>query len=449
MAIRRDKNIQIQKVKYAPPPPDLPIYGRGDPANASFIGRTNYVAALEEKKFVFGIKRVDRKRHMYVVGKGGVGKSKLLEVLLRQDIANGHGVCLIDLHGDVIESLLNFIPEERVRDVVLIDLSSDEGLVAFNPFHGVEPSLRQAFVQGMLDSMKRLLGDHWGPQLEHVLRFSILALLDFPDATLRGLLSMLTDATYRSRVVALVQDELVKNFWMQDFDKWADKFRADAVIPTVTKLSQIFSDPLLSRMLSNPQNKINFNTFMKERKIVFVHLATDKIGEENASFVGSLFITQLKQAGMLRRGKEAEKDFYVYIDDFHALTTDALRQFLSDARKYGICFTISHQYLGQLSEDFQASVLGNVGTIVVFRVTGEDASALRSEMSPVFDIKDMTNLGVQEFYIRMIIDGEAQDPFSAETLRVLAPPHAPFVSAIRRASAETYGVSSQVTSENL
>lgn len=449
MAIRRDKNVQIQKVKYAPPPPDLPIYGRGDPANASFIGRTNYVAALEEKKFVFGIKRVDRRRHMYVVGKGGVGKSKLLEVLLRQDIANGHGVCLIDLHGDVIESLLNFIPEERIRDVALIDLSSEEGLVAFNPFSGVEPALRQAFVQGMLDSIRRLLGEHWGPQLEHVLRFSILALLDYPGATLRGILSMLTDAVYRSRVTESVRDELVKNFWLQDFDKWAEKFRADAVIPVITKLSQVFSDPLLSRMLSGSENKIDFKTLIRDRKIVFIHLATDKIGEENASFIGSLFISQLRQAGMLRRGKEAEKDFYVYIDDFQALTTDSLRQFLSDARKYGICFTISHQYLGQLSPDFQASVLGNVGTIIVFRVTGEDASALRSEMSPVFDVKDMTNLGVQEFYIRMIIDGEAQDPFSAETLRVLLPQHAPFVAAIRRASAETYGIPEKSPAEKL
>lgn len=449
MAIRRDKNVQIQKVKYAPPPPDLPIYGRGDPANVSFIGRTNYSAALEEKKFIFGIKRVDRKRHLYVIGKGGVGKSKLLEVLVRQDIANGHGACLIDLHGDVIDSLLDFVPEQRVSDVVLIDLSSEGGLVAFNPFCGVDLSLRQAFVQGILDSMKRLLGNHWGSQLEHVLRFSVLALLDFPDATLKGLLFLLTDDAYRSRVVASVKDEMVKNFWTHDFDKWADKFRADAIIPVVTKLSQIFSDPFLNRMLSNPHNKIDFNAFIKDKKIVFIHLATDKIGEENASFVGSLFIAQLKQAGMLRRSNDADKDFYVYIDDFHILTTDMLRQFLSDARKYGICFTVSHQYLGQLSEDFRASILGNVGTIIVFRVTGEDASALRSEMSPVFDVKDMTNLGVQEFYIRMIIDGEAQDPFSAETLRVLAPPHAPFTSAIRRTSSDTYGISPQSATEKL
>ena len=201
MAIRRDKNVQIQKVKYAPPPRDLPIYGRGNPANASFIGRTNYVAALEEKRFIFGIKRVDRRRHLYIIGKGGVGKSKLLELLVRQDIAYGYGTCLVDLQGDSIYSLLDFVPEERVQDVVLMDFSNEENFVAFNPFRNVSPSSRQPFVQGIMDSVKKLLGEHWGPQTEHVLRFAILALLDYPHATVRGLLSILTNVDYRSAVV--------------------------------------------------------------------------------------------------------------------------------------------------------------------------------------------------------------------------------------------------------
>ncbi|MEK7465404.1 MAG: type IV secretion system DNA-binding domain-containing protein [Patescibacteria group bacterium] len=438
--MRKDKNIQIQKVKSAPPPADLPIFGRGDPANASFMGRTNYVAALEEKRFIFGIKRVDRRRHIYMIGKGGVGKSKLLELLLRQDIAYGYGTCLIDLQGDVIYSLLDFVPENRVKDVVLMDFSAEENYVAFNPFRDVDLTSRQSFAQGILDSMKKLLGVHWGSQTEHVLRFAILALLDYPHATVRGLLSILTDPEYRAKVVESIRDDLVKKFWTQDFAQGVDKLRTDAVVPIVTKLSQIFSDPMLNRILSVEDNTIAFDAFIRDHKIVFINLAKDKIGEENASFLGSLFITKIKQAGMARGSRDALRDFYIYIDDFHALATDTLKQLFSDARKYGICLTVSHQYLGQLTPEFRVSVLGNVGTIIIFRVTGEDASALRSEMAPVFDIKDMTNLGVQDFYIRMIIDGEAQDPFSAETLKVLPPPTASQSDVIRRASSVTYGL---------
>lgn len=192
---------RIQIIKYAPPPPELPIYGRVDPVQISFIGRTNYVAALEEKKFIFGIKRKDRRRHMYIIGKSGVGKSKLLELMIRQDVAYGHGLCLMDPHGDVIEEILKFIPKERMEDVVIIDPTDLDHPVSFNPLTNIDPSFKHQLTQGLIEVMEKQFGANWTPRLEHVFRFTCLALLDYPHATMRGMISMLTDRNYRQKVI--------------------------------------------------------------------------------------------------------------------------------------------------------------------------------------------------------------------------------------------------------
>src|SRR3989338_3222988 len=229
---------RVQIIKLAPPPPELPVYKYVNPAGVTFFGRTNYVAPLEEKRFIFGIKRKDRRRHMYVIGKSGVGKSKLLELMLRQDISYGHGVCLIDPHGDVIEDLLHFIPEERIGDVVLIDPSDLGWPVSFNPLQNVNPELKHQVAQGMIEVMEKQFGANWTPRLEHVFRFTVLALLDFPYATMRGMISMLTDREYRQRVVDFISDDMVKRFWAVEFADWSEKFDTEAIIPLVNKLSQ-------------------------------------------------------------------------------------------------------------------------------------------------------------------------------------------------------------------
>ncbi|MCH7759000.1 DUF87 domain-containing protein [Patescibacteria group bacterium] len=213
---------KIQIIRYGPPPPDLPILGRVGAAEVSFIGRTNYVAALEEKLFVFGIKRVDRSRHLYIIGKSGVGKSKLLELLVRQDIAHGKGVCFLDPHGDVIEALLDFIPKERIEDVVIIDPSDSEYPVSFNPLANVDPSFKYQLAQGLIEVMKKQFGANWTPRLEHVFRFTVLALLDYPHATMRGMISMLTDRNYRQKVVEYIKDDMVKRFWAIEFADWSE-----------------------------------------------------------------------------------------------------------------------------------------------------------------------------------------------------------------------------------
>lgn len=436
------KNSKIQLIKYAPPPPELPIYGKVSPKDVSFIGRTNYAAALEEKRFIFGMKRKDRRRHLYIIGKSGVGKSKLLELLMRQDVANGHGLCVLDPHGDDIEELIDFIPDNRIEDVCIINPGDTDYPVSFNPLANVDPGFKHQLTQGLIEVLEKQFGANWTPRLEHVFRFTCLALLDYPYATMRGMISMLTDRNYRQKVVEYIEDDMVKRFWAIEFADWSEKFDTDAIIPLVNKLGQFLSEPMLRNIFGQRENKIDLERMMQEKKIVLINLSKGRIGEENSSFFGSMFITKLKQAGMARaRLPEAERhDFYIYADEFQNLVTETFENLLSEARKYGICLTMAHQYLKQLIPQVQAAVMGNVGSIVTFRVGGEDAERLEAEMTPVFKAKDMLNLGMQEFYIKLMIDGESYDPFSAETLRILHPPHSSHRNKIVEASRAKYAM---------
>lgn len=437
-----EKNTKVQIITHAPPPPDLPVYQRADPKEVVFFGRTNYIAALEEKRFIFGIKRQDRRRHMYIVGKSGVGKSKLLELMIRQDIVYGFGLCLIDPHGDVINAILDFVPEERIKDVVLIDPADTKYPVSFNPLENVDPEMKHQLTQGLIEVMQKQFGANWTPRLEHVFRFTCLALLDYPNSTMRGMISMLTDREYRQRVTGYITDEMVRRFWAIEFADWSEKFDTEAIIPLVNKLGQFLSNPLLRNIFAQKENKIDLGKLMNERKILLINLSKGKLGEENSSFFGSIFITKIKQAGMARSDlpESERKDFYLYVDEFHNLVTQTFENLFTEARKYGLGLTVAHQYLDQLLPGIRATVLGNCGTIVVFRVGGDDAKKLESEMTPVFKAKDMINLGQQEFYIKMTIDGNTYDPFSAETLKVLPAQHKSFKDEIIKHSRENYAL---------
>ena len=422
------KETKIQSVKLAPPPPGLPVYGKFTPREVAFIGRTNYVAALEEKKFIFGVKRSDRLRHVYAVGKSGVGKSKLLEVMVRQDIAAGEGVFFLDHHGELISSILDFVPEERVDDVVVLDPVSGTGPIAWNPVADVPVAARYQFAQSFTEIMAVQFGDHWNLRLEHLCRMLAIAILDVPEANLNGLLLMLTDAEFRSRATARVTDESARHFWTAEFGLWNDRFETEAVLPLVNKLIQLVRHPALAPTFRLPEDKLRLREAIDGRKIILVNLAREHLGEGNADFLGALLIAKLKEIGMMRRGNGAAS--YVYLDEFNHLVTPTLQNLLGEAGRFGFALTLAHQYIGQIPGDFISAILANVGTVVVFRVSGEDAAKLESEMDPVFKARDMINLGTRQFYIRMIIDGETYDPFSAEVLKVLPPPHPSFKERI-------------------
>jgi hypothetical protein len=433
---------RVQIVKYAPPPPELPVFGKVKPEEVSFIGRTNYVASLEEKKFVFGLKRVDRRRHLYIIGKSGVGKSKLLELFMRQDITYGHGICLIDPHGDEINAILDYIPKERIADVCIIDPTDLDFPASFNPLANVDPMFKFQLTQGLIEVFQKQFGANWTPRLEHVFRFTCLALLDYPHATMRGMISMLTDRNYRQKVVEYITDDMVKRFFAIEFADWSEKFDTDAIIPLVNKLGQFLSDPLLRNIFGQKQNKIDISELMNQQKIILINLSKGRLGEENSSFLGSMFLTKIKQAGMERASipESERKDFYLYVDEFQNVVTQTFENILSEARKYALNLTIAHQYVGQILPKVHQAVLGNCGSVITFRIGGEDAVKMKPEFAPVFDVKDMINLAVGEFYIKMTIDGESYDPFSAETLRVLPPTHSSHREEIIATSREKYSI---------
>ncbi|MBI2279028.1 MAG: type IV secretion system DNA-binding domain-containing protein [Candidatus Brennerbacteria bacterium] len=431
---------RIQFVKTAPPPPELPVLGKVRPEECSFVGRTNYVTGIEEKRFVFGIQRADRRRHLYAVGKSGAGKSKFFELLARQDAAHGYGFCAVDFHGDLVGALLDSIPKERIGQVCVIDPSDTAFPVGWNPLADVPRELTHTFAQSLIEIMEKQFGVNWTPRLEHVFRFACLALLDYPHATMGGFVSLLTDGAYRAAVVKEVQDEFVRRFWADEFPEWSRRFEGDAVLPLVTKLSQFTLHPLVRNMFEQGRNTIDFKSLMAQEHIVLVNLARGNLGEHNANFLGALVVAKLKQAGMMRTNgaDPRRRDFYVYLDEFQGLATETLENLLSEARKYGVCLSLSHQYLEQLTPRLQAAILGTMGCVVVFRASGGDAVRLEEEMTPVFKAKDMINLGTGSFYIKMTIDGETYDPFSAETLRALPLPAGSHRDAIVASSRARY-----------
>ncbi|MEZ4156706.1 MAG: type IV secretion system DNA-binding domain-containing protein [Candidatus Paceibacterota bacterium] len=436
-------NTQIQTVKTAPPPASLPILGRVEQKDVSFFGRTNYAAALEEKKFVFGIARADRRRNMYIVGKGGVGKTKLIELLMRQDISQGYGLCLLDPNGELLEEILHFIPEERVKDVVVVDPSDASAPVSFNPFFNIDPEFRHQMAEGIIEIIRGQFGSNWSSGMEHVLRFAILAVLDYEKATLPCLVKIFTDEHFRNVVANSSKDSIVARFWRFEYDKLLAQSETERniIIPLLNKLTQILTNPMLARIFENYGNKISMSSFIESRKIVLINLAKARLGKDNSSFLAGLFILKLKQAGLVRMRTIPEQermDFYLYIDEFHHYVTETFETLLFDGGKYHIPVTISHQYFGQVIDHFKNSVLANVGTLITFRLGGEDATSMEAELAPVFKAKNIVNLGKRQFYIKMMIDGEIHDPFSAETLKVLSPRHRSLKRQILTESAARY-----------
>ncbi len=399
--------------KKAEPPQDLPKKGTED---ICLFGMTNY-----HNHFVpFGIKRSDRKRHLYTVGKSGVGKSKMLELLIKEDLENGEGVGVLDPHGDLVDAVLKFVPENRIKDVVLFDPSDTAFPIAFNPLENVDDAYKMQVTIGFIDIFKKLFGTNWSDRLEHVLRYVTLALLDSPNTTVLSILKMLTDKNYRQKIVSRIKDSVVKNFWVSEFAAWSEKFDAEAITPLLNKVGQLVSTNMIRNIIGQPKNKFDIKDIMDNRKILLMKVSKGLLGEENAGILGSMVITKMYQAAMQRANVEEGKrnDFYLYIDEFQNFATDTFAEILSEARKYHLNLTIAHQYMGQLIPVVRKTVFGNVGSIISFRVGSDDAGILASEYTPIFKERDIINLGIREFYIKMSVDGEIREAFSGRTLDV-------------------------------
>jgi CxxC-x17-CxxC domain-containing protein len=371
----------------------------------------------------FGIRTDDRRRHMYLIGKTGMGKSTILENMIIDDIRAGHGVAVVDPHGDLAEKIIEYIPSERINDVVYFNPSDINFPIAFNVVEQVEPHLRHLVASGLIGVFQKLWADSWGPRLEYILRNAILAILDFPGSTLLGVVRMLSDKNYRKKVVANIKDPVVKAFWEKEFSGYADKFASEAVSPIQNKVGQFLSSSLMRNIIGQVKSAIDIRDIMDHGKILIMNLSKGRIGEDNSALLGAMMITKIQLAAMSRVDvpEKERRDFYLYIDEFQNFSTDSFANILSEARKYRLNLILAHQYIEQLSEKVKPAVFGNVGTMVVFRVGAADAEELVKEFTPTFTEEDLVNLPKYEMYLKLMIDGIASSPFSAKGLPPLSP----------------------------
>lgn len=438
-------NVVDTQSKRAPAPDILPREGLVNTNEVSFFGETNY----RNQKWRFGIKRLDRRRHLYIVGKTGSGKSKLLELLLISDIQNGHGCCLLDPHGDLADELLKYVPKNRVKDMVYVDPSDKDFPIGFNPLESViDYETRQHLSTFFISIFKKLFAAGWNQRMEHLIRYITLALLETPDSNVLGIPRMLADTTFRQRVIMQIKDPVVKGFWTNEFSASAEQYSREAVVPILNKVGQFISNPVVRNMIGQKKNALDFGKFMNEGKIVLLNISKGKLGDDNTALLGAMFITKIQQAALARANipEDQRRDFYFYVDEFQNFATEAFSSILSEARKYHLNLTIAHQYIAQLPEDVKATAFGNVGSLIVFPVGGDDAAYLAKEFNPVFNAEDLINLSIREMYIKMSVDGKLTRPFSARTISV-SKSQADFTSEILNYSRLTYG-KNRVSVEN-
>jgi hypothetical protein len=400
--------------KKGEPPVNLPIEGATDPKVLTLFGRTNF-RHIDHR---FGIKTKDRRLHFYGIGKTGTGKSTLLENMIIDDIRAGRGVAVVDPHGDLVDHVLKYIPDERVKDVVYFAPADREFPVGFNILESVDPDLKSIVASGVVGIFKKIFGESWGPRLEYILRNTVFALLDYPNATMLGITTMLVDKSYRAKVVDKITDPVIKHFWVNEYEKYDQKFRTEAVAPIQNKVGQFLSSSTIRNIVGQPESTISLKQIMDTKKILLLDLSIGKIGEDTAALLGAMMITKIQLAAMERASMKEEDrvDFYLYVDEFQNFATESFATILSEARKYRLNLIMTNQYIAQMPEIVQKAVFGNVGTIVSFRVGAQDASALVQEFEPVFDSNDLINLSNYNIYVKMAIDGVTSPAFSAVTL---------------------------------
>jgi len=414
------------------------------------FAKTNYRG--QERRF--GIKTDDRRRHIYIIGKTGMGKTTLLENMAIADIQTGKGLAIVDPHGQFADKMLDFVPPNKINEVIYFNPADYDYPIAFNIFEKVEPQYKHLIADGLVGVFKKIWADSWGPRLEYILRNAILALLDYPSSTLLGVTRILVDKNYRKKVVQKIQDPVVRSFWVNEYANYSENFRNEAISPIQNKVGQFLSSSLIRNIIGQPQSSINIRDVMDHGKILLMNIAKGKVGEENSALLGAMMITKIQLAAMSRADipEEQRRDFYLYIDEFQNFSTDSFANILSEARKYRLNLIMAHQYITQMEEKVRDAVFGNVGTIICFRVGAMDAEFLEPEFQPVFTQLDLVNLTKFEIYLKLMIDGVASNAFSAKTLPPIekeVPKYPEAREKIIRVSRERYATNRATVEEKI
>ena len=411
-----------------------------DPNKITYFAATN----SRGQDTPFGIKRRDRARHMYVIGKTGMGKSTLLENMAIQDIRNGEGMAFIDPHGSTADRIMEYVPEHRVKDVVYFAPFDMDNPVAFNVMEDVGYDKRHLVVSGLITAFKKLWVDSFSARMEYILSNTLLALLEYPGATMLDVNRMLVEKPYRSKVVANIKDTIVKKFWTEEFANYTDRYTQEATPAIQNKVGQFTSNPLIRNIIGQSKSSFDIREMMDQKKILIINLSKGRVGEVNASLLGSMLVTKIYLAAMSRADVPAATlatlpNFYFYVDEFQNFANESFADILSEARKYKLNLLIAHQYVEQMEEEVRDAVFGNVGTTVVFRVGPFDAEVLETVFAPQFEATDLVNLGFAQIYLTLMIDGVGSPPFSATTMPPFDPPPQNFVAEVLKNSREQFG----------
>ncbi len=384
----------------------------------TYFAKTNF----RSSNTVFGIKRKDRRQHMYILGKSGTGKSVLMSNLIVQNIQNGEGVCVVDPHGELVEEIINLIPEHRMKDVIYFNPADADFHIGFNVIQIDDPKYKHLVASGLMGIFTKIWANAWSSRMEYILNNAILALLDTPGTTLLGIPRLLVDKDYRQMIIGNLKDPVVKAFWVHEYEQWREQFRNEAIAPIQNKVGQFLSTSIIRNVVGQPKSTIDIFKIMNEGKIFLVNVSKGRIGEDNSALLGGMIITKIQLAAMerVRIPEEERKDFYLYVDEFQNFATDSFANILSEARKYRLNLTVAHQYTAQLENKdgskVRDAVFGNVGTMIIFRVGADDADFLEKEFEPEFMAQDLVNLPNYNIYLKLMIDGITSRPFSATTL---------------------------------
>ena len=380
----------------------------------TILGRTN----APRRRVAFGIKQADRLSHLYIIGKTGVGKSTLIETMVRQDFEHGRGLCLLDPHGDLVQRIYKHVPASRRKDVLYFNAPDRAQPFGYNPLRYVKEEKRSLAASGLLEVMKKLWPDAWGVNMEHILRHALLALLEIPGSTMADIPRLLSDKQFRRTVAARVSNEPVRQFWQREYERYSLQKRADGAGPILNKVGAFLADPAVNKILTTPEEDLHFRQIMDKGQVLLVNLAKGQIGEDSAGLLGGMLVTTIGLAAFTRQDlAEAERrPFYLYLDEFQNFTTHSMVNMASELRKYGVSLTLAHQYLFQLTPEVREAVLGNAGTIVSFRVGARDAQYLAQEFQPTFSQQDFIDLPNYHVYLRLMIDTQVSKAFSATTI---------------------------------
>ncbi|MEK7530092.1 MAG: type IV secretion system DNA-binding domain-containing protein, partial [Patescibacteria group bacterium] len=384
----------------------------------TYFARTNHRGHARK----FGIKTDDRRRHMYIIGKTGMGKTTLIENMVLQDIYNGHGVAYIDPHGDTVEKILNYIPSWRINDIVYMNPADLDYPIGFNVLEAVSQTQKHLLSAGLMSVFKKIWEGLWSARMEYILSNTILELMDTPGTTLLAVNRMYSDADFRKMVVTNIKDPIVKQFWVMEYAAYSEKFATEAVAAIQNKIGQFITSGLIRNIIGQVTSTIDIRQLMDSQKIFLVNLSKGRIGEDNMRLLGGMIIAKIQLAAMDRvdMPEHMRKDYYLYVDEFQNFATESFAAILSEARKFRLNLIVAHQYIAQLTEEVRDAVLGNVGSLVLFRVGAPDGLTLEPEMAPRFLVEDIINLPKFQIYLKLMIDGVASAPFSAATLPPIA-----------------------------